>query len=357
MPGTNTIAVSEFYREFLQPVSDVFPCGDSLEYDSDFILLLSKIQPKQDAEYGSFVEQAEPVNWSEVERECAALMLKSKDVRLFIIMIRCRIKRIGLMAIEEGITALKALMDAFPEQYYPLLIDEGEFEPLMRANAFSELDDISGLIADLRNQKLPKAAGQIVTLRDFEKSFATTREADALPDAMISAMLQEWQALADKDIVSLNQAAASLMAIRDTLKESLGADAPDLPLITHILSLFSISSPVADKRHDEPGDDGMGLEKAEVNGIAEPLQDKNNAERPVTFAESTSTPQKRKKIENREDALLLLGEIRTWFTLMEPSSPVILLLELTESMVGKRFTELLKILPSEIINKIDGENS
>ncbi|MEJ5174768.1 hypothetical protein WH277_05630, partial [Erwinia sp. MYb416] len=72
---------------------------------------------------------------------------------------------------------------------------------------------------------------------------------------------------------------------------------------------------------------------------------------------AVSTLQINNKIENRQDALAQLIEIRTWFTRMEPSSPVILLLELAESMVGKRFTELMKILPSELVNKIDSENT
>lgn len=355
MPDTAITTVSQFYSEFLQPVSDEFPCGDSLEYDSAFILLLSKIQPKQGAEYGSFVEQAEPVNWSEVQRECAALMQKSKDVRLFIIMIRCRLKQIGLIAIEEGITALKVLQETFPEQYYPLLFDEGDFEPLMRANAFSELDDASGLIADLRNHKLPKAAGQVIAIKDFEKSFSTPRELDALPEAMISAMLEEWYQQADKEIHSLIRAATSLLAICHSLKDSLGNDAPDLPRITHILTLFILSSPLDENDLVEPERDETHFDSAEIDIIPAPREVQENPAQRVKH--SLPTAQGNNIIEDRQDALALLVEIRTWFTLMEPSSPVIVLLQLTESMVGKRFTELVKMLPSELINKIDSENT
>lgn len=351
---TTIIDISKFYSGLLHPVSDEFPCGDSLEYDSDFILLLSKIQPKQNAEYGNFVEQAEPVNWSEVQRECAALMQKSKDVRLFIIMIRCRLRQIGLVAIEEGITALKALIDIFPEHYYPLLFDEGDFEPLMRANAFSELDDASGLITDLRNHKLPKAAGQVIALKDFEKSFATPREADALPEAMISAMQEEWHQQADKEIISLSHAVKSLQAVRCSLKDSLGEDAPELPIITHILTLFSYSLPAVEEYLYEPEKDEIHLESAESDNAF--ILHEAPKDAVLCVNRPTSTAQVNNKIENRQDALVLLGEIRTWFTHMEPSSPVILLLELTESMVGKRFTELMKILPSELITKMDSEN-
>lgn len=354
MPDNTITEIGKFYSEFLQPVSDAFPCGDSLEYDSAFILLLSKIQPKQDAEYGSFVEQAEPVNWSEVQRECAALMRKSKDVRLFIIMIRCRLRQIGLAALEEGITALKALTEIFSESYYPLLMDEGEFEPLMRGNAFSELDDSSGLITDLRNHKLPKAAGQVIALKDFEKAFATPRESDALPEAMISAMLEEWCQQADGDIVSLNNAAIALRKICTSLRESLGDDAPDLPMLTHILTLFLISSPESEVRNDEPESDESHSGHVDGDTAVILAEMPKSSAQPATH--SLSASHLKNTIENRTEALAQLSEIRKWFTQMEPSSPVILLLELTESMVGKRFTELLKILPSELIDKLDSEN-
>lgn len=347
--------ISKFYSEFLEPVSDEFPCGDSLEYDSAFILILSKIQPKQGAEYGDFVEQAEPVNWSEVQRECVALMQKSKDVRLFIIMIRCRLRQVGLIAVEEGITALKALIETYPEQYYPLLFDEGDFEPLMRANAFSELDDVSGLITDLRNHKLPKAAGQVIALKEFEKSFATPREPDALPEAMITAMQEEWYQRADKEIISLACAARSLLAVHHSLRASLGEDAPELPIITHLLTLFSRSLPVLEAHIDRTANDEIHLESIVESNSSTLCEVEKDVAPPVT--RSVSISQINNKIENRQDALAQLGEIRMWFTRMEPSSPVILLLELTESMVGKRFSELVKIVPPELINKIDSENT
>ncbi|QGU85828.1 hypothetical protein GN242_00700 [Erwinia sorbitola] len=352
----NTITeISKFYSNLLQPVSAVFPCGDSLEYDSDFILLLSKIQPRQDAEYGNFVEQAEPVNWSEVERECAALMQKSKDLRLFIIMMRCRIKRLGLIAVEEGITALKTLIETYPDSYYPLLMDEDEFEPLMRSNAFSELDDTAGLIADLRNLKLPKAAGQIISVKDFEKSFSSPREVDALPEAMITAMLEEWQVQDNQEIASLKTASASLLDIHSLLRESLGEEAPDLPLITHLLTLFAKSSAVINEGNSQQESQETQFEenKQEIAVTLKPEEEA--AAQPVR--RSIPSSQINSLIETREDALARLGEIRNWFTRVEPSSPVIILLQLAESMVGKRFTELLKMLPSEIIDKIDSENT
>lgn len=58
----DTLQVSEYYQPLMMPLPGAFPCGVNLEYDSDFILLLSRLQPRLDAEYGQFIEAAEPVN-------------------------------------------------------------------------------------------------------------------------------------------------------------------------------------------------------------------------------------------------------------------------------------------------------
>ncbi|WP_421757491.1 ImpA family type VI secretion system protein, partial [Cronobacter malonaticus] len=160
----------------MMPLPGAFPCGVNLEYDSDFILLLSRLQPRLDAEYGQFIEAAEPVNWAEIERDCLALLNRSKDIRLLIILMRCRLRQTGLTALEEGLIALSFFLTRWPEDIHPQLYDEGEFDPLMRINALNELEDIHGIIGDLRNQLLPKAAGTQITLKIFVKSHALPRD-------------------------------------------------------------------------------------------------------------------------------------------------------------------------------------
>ncbi len=106
---------------------------------------------------------------------------------------------------------------------------------------------------------------------------------------------------------------------------------------------------------DEPERDETHFDSADIDITPAPHEVQEDAAQRLKH--TLPSVQGNSIIENRQDSLARLVEIRTWFTLMEPSSPVIVLLQLTESMVGKRFTELMKILPSELINKIDSENT
>ncbi|MEI2266627.1 type VI secretion system protein TssA [Erwinia sp. CGal63] len=330
-----------YYQTLLQPVSSEQPCGENLEYDAGFIMLQARLQPKLDAEYGSFVEAAEPVNWAEIERDCQTLLQRSRDIRLIVALIRCRIRQIGAPALCEGLLILRDLLTAFPQHLYPQLTEEGEFDPVMRANALAELEDIDGLLADLRNLPLPKAAGLQIAIKDFEKAHATPREEGALPEATAAALLLEWQARQDANILSLQKAAACLTELQALLAPTLGDEAPDFSRLKNILQLFVT--------HQE----APALPTSYVEAVSEEqvLRQETPPES-VTTADPLPAP-RQGDIASRTDALLRLQELRMWFTRMEPGSPAILLLQFAERTIGKSFAELVKMLPPEIIDKLD----
>ncbi|EKM5063262.1 ImpA family type VI secretion system protein [Cronobacter turicensis] len=342
----NTLQVPEYYQSLMQPLPGAFSCGVNLEYDPDFILLLSRLQPRLDAEYGHFTEAAEPVNWAEAERDCHALFQRSKDLRLMIILMRCRLRQIGLLALEEGFTALFSLIKRWPDDIHPQLYDEGEFDPLMRINALNELEDIHGLIGDLRNQILPKAAGTQITLKIFEKSHAVPRESDALPEILLSTLRHEWKTHNDPVINSLQAAKAWLDRIKSLLPGFAGTDLPDFPQLSQLLMLFSSQS-------GQPPLSSLPPE-ALMSVITE-----NDALPSLRMSEEEPAPAitsgEQQNIRSRAEALSRIKEIRAWFLNTEPSSPVIPLLAFTEQTIGMGFNELLKFIPAELISRLDTE--
>lgn len=342
-----TFQVSEYYQPLTLPLPGAFSCGVSLEYDPDFILLQSRLQPRLDAEYGHFTEAAEPVNWAEIERECFTLFNRSKDLRLLIILMRCRLRQIGLVALEEGLTALFFLLTRWPDDINPQLYDEGEFDPLMRINALNELEDIHGLISDLRSQLLPKAAGTQITLKIFEKSHAVPRENDALPEIMLSALRHEWKTQNDPVIHSLQVSRAWLEKIKNVLSENITIDLPDFPRLSQLLMLFQSDEEQLPVLSDtQPGTSVSAISETELSS-------------PVFISEEASTQRitanQQHTINNRAEALSRLKEIRAWFTQAEPSSPVIPLLAFTEQTIGMHFNELLTFIPAELISRLNAE--
>ena len=338
-----------YYQHLLQPLPGSCSCGENLEYDADFLMLQSRLQPRLNAEYGSFIEAAEPVNWAETERDCLMLLQKSKDIRLIVILMRCRLRQIGVAALDEGLQALHALLMAWPAETYPQLVEEGEYDPLLRANALSELEDTGGLLKDLRSQALPKAAGLQLTIKDFEKAHASPREEGALPEATAAALRQEWEMRQDEAIFSLQNAGQHLNALQQLLKASLGEEAPDFSQLRSILDLFIRQPEHVFSLPDLPCQERPvpAWKNEEVANPAIATDDSENLPDPVASLPS------QKGISSRQEALVKMREVRSWFIRMEPSSPVSLLLEFAELATGKSFPELLKILPPDVIARLD----
>ena len=351
-----SLTSSNYYQSLMQPIPGDAPCGEALDYDPAFIMLQSRLQPKQGAEYGNFVEAAEPVNWTETERDCQALLQKSKDVRLIIVLMRCRLRKRGLSALSEGAEALLALLRTWPDDLHPQLLDEGEFEPMLRANAFAELEDIGGLLTDLRNQMLPKASGLQITVKEFEKAHQVPREEGALSDEAVAAITHEWHTSAREEIRLLTQAHYFVQQIKQMLADSLGHEAPDLPMLSDILGMFNREF------GNEIPDMDLPLGKknesmVEAVPTIPPLQvvvPANEAARQSHVAVACpALNYSQKGINTRAEALQRLQEIRSWFAVTEPSSPLVPVLKYAEESIGKSFAELQKMYPPEVITMLN----
>lgn len=340
----------EGYLAVLQPDSVSPPCGENLEYDADFILLQSRLQTRIGAEYGNFVEAIEPVNWADIERDASALLMRSKDVRLVILLIRCRLRQKGVVALCEGLEALLYMLTQWPDALHPQLYDEGEFVPFMRANAFAELEGAEGFMADFRQQLLPRSGGLQLSIRDVERGYASPREESAPTELTLASMQQAW--LNDPAILSLQQAGLRLRQLHQILVDTLDHEAPDFARLQTLLGYFGgnaalQSAPATIAPQEEPVvPQEPDYSAAQENADAAPVAS-------LPPASAAVAPQPAKGIEHRADALSRLREVRDWFMRVEPSSPAVALLAFTEQTIGKNFIELQQLLPAELMAKLD----
>ncbi|HLX01402.1 MAG TPA: type VI secretion system ImpA family N-terminal domain-containing protein, partial [Trinickia sp.] len=167
------------YADLLEPISGSEPCGHDLEYDSAFVMLQAAIAPKSEAQYGDFVDVPQTANWAEIERDCRALLLRTKDLRLATILLRCRTRQSGAAGLRDGLAFIKTMLERYGEALYPLPVFDGERDPVMYSNAIAALADPDGALGDARDIALSKTAGLQLELRDIEKSFAVPRHKDA----------------------------------------------------------------------------------------------------------------------------------------------------------------------------------
>lgn len=341
------------YADLLEPVSPDAPCGPDLEYDPAFVMLQSAIAPRKDAQYGEFVEAPQPANWAEAERDCLALLLRTKDIRLVVILMRCRIRQSGAEGLRDGLALLNELLARYGEALHPVPFFEGERDPVVYANAIATLADPDATLADIREIPLPKASGLQLQLRDIEKALAVTRVKDALAPESASRLLKEWWNRRDKTIAALAQAQRIVADLIASTRESLGDDAPDLSGIAKLLHPFAqaqLESPYSANAAQPQGDakpatgDAAHARAADTSTQAGDTDTQAPAAMPIAPAQPPM---------DRWGALAAIQATRLWFEQNEPSSPVIVLLRQSERMVDKRFSEIANAIPAELLAQWD----
>lgn len=353
-------AATSRYDDLLEPVSDASACGDDLEYDPAFIMLQAAVAPSAPVQYGDFVETPASVNWAEAERECEALLARSKDLRVAIILLRAAVRLRGAAGLRDGMGFLQALLERYGNGLHPLPYFDDEWDPMTFANALAALADAEGVLADVRDIPLPKAAGAQLQLRDIEKALATPRHKDALAPESVTRMLKELAARGEAVVLALGEAHARLARISAWAASGLKADAPDLAPLSRLLQPFSEidrlveptpplqpPAPVPDTQAGRSG----GITPPSAPDIATPAL-RAIAATAATAATAPLAVSAAPKMD-RWTALATMRQVREWFEDNEPSSPVTVMLREAERMVGKRFSELAQSIPLDLLSKWD----
>jgi len=351
------------YADLLEPVDADAPCGPDLEYDPAFVMLLAAATPRVEAQYGDFVDVPAPANWAEIERDCRALLLRTKDIRLAIILLRCRVRLDGAAGLRDGLAFLKAMFESYGEALHPLPVFEGERDPVMYANAIAALTDAAGALGDMRDIAMPKATGLRLHLRDIEKAFAMPRQKDALAPESVVRLLKELSGRRDTTIAAFAEAQGLTEKIAAWCDEKLGADAPDLGALSRALQPFA---------QPQPDGGGAAVSMAATHATAQhdDITSAPSPTRPATTSAAAAVPIvgasppsdmpandpsaiATAPPTDRWSALAAIQQTRMWFEQNEPSSPVTVLLRQSERMVGKRFSELAQIIPADLLAKWD----
>ncbi|MGU3778273.1 type VI secretion system protein TssA [Burkholderia metallica] len=337
------------YIDLLEPVSADAPCGPDLEYDPAFVMLQAAVAPRTDAQYGDFVDAPQQANWAEAERDCRALLLRTKDLRLLTILTRCRIRQSGAEGLRDGVAVLLQMLERYGEALHPTPMLDSERDPIVYSNAIAALADADATLADAREIRLPKTAGLQLQLRDIEKAFAVPRAKDALAPESASRLLSELWNRRDAVVVALSDAQRAVAEIVARTRDTLQADAPDLDGIVKLLQPFAPAAldagraPAAAAAPDAPAQPASAPEApASMSAEATPHD---------MDAPARSAPEPRPM--DRWSALATIQATRLWFEQNEPSSPVIVLLRQSERMVGKRFSELASVIPAELLAQWD----
>ncbi|CAM3210609.1 replication/virulence associated protein; ImpA-related N-terminal domain [Cupriavidus taiwanensis LMG 19424] len=335
MPGPDLA-----FPELLEPVAREKPCGDDLEYDPEFVLLMARAAPKAEAQYGNFVSEPEAVNWADLERDCRRLLLRTRDIRILVLWLRCRTRPGMASGLRDGLATLACMLAKWPDEIHPQLLVDGEADPAMRANALAALTDPEGLMRDIRELVITGNAALRLQIRDVERSLGMPRPADALAPESVRLQLQALRQQNSPALAALDQAAGHAAAIDRWAKANLRENGPDLSPLLKLLGMLTTSVATAPA---PPAAAAAAAARACVS--ADCPSDKGAAGSPCASAAAVHPD----KPEDRDAALAGIRGARDWFERHEPSSPVSLLLRQAERLAGKRFDEVFQAIPAELV--------
>ncbi|XXQ55214.1 ImpA family type VI secretion system protein [Xenophilus aerolatus] len=328
--------------DWLQPLSAQQPCGASLEYDPEYAVLLSRMLPRGEAQYGNFVGTPEAPNWAEIERDCRRLLLRTKDINLVILLARARTRLGQAGGLAQGLGMLAGLLHAWPEAVHPQLVVEGEFDPAVRANALAALADPDGLLGDVRDVLVAPHTALRLAVRDVERAFASPRTSEAPSPESVAQQLADLRETAGDDaqapVHQLALAAGEAHAIERWCRDHLNDDAPTLQPLLRVLDLFLPPQPPA--AVSGLADQAGTAELAAGAPAADPAPPFTAAPLPASDARAS-----------RDEVRHTLRAARHWFEVHEPSSPVAVLLKQAERMVGKRFSQVADAIPLDLLHK------
>ena len=333
-------------EDWTRPLAGACPAGPCLEYDSAYAALQARMRPSQEVQYGSFSLRREGPPWPELERECRALLERSRDITVLVWWLRCRVRTAGADGFEQGLRTMLGVLRSLGASIHPQAQVDGRHEPAIRAKALALLGDPEALLADLREMVALRGLGRQRRLRDVER--------EALADAAARQALQHdlWQAreAGDAGCLSLQRAQRELTGLLEWARRDLGEHMPDLSALQRLLHPFgSIGSPEvaatddacadADAHADPAAAPGPPREPGAVGGIEPTLL-------PGPQAPPAAPPA---VLQDRADALACIGEARAWFEFHEPSSPVGVLLRQAERLVGRRYADVAQAIPPELL--------
>ncbi len=328
-------------EKYLQDIDPDNVCGDDLEYDPAFIALEQDIIGKPEQQIGDTIQEAEPPDWKEIKKSTESLLDRTRDLRILVYYLRALIALEGLTGLKEGLKLIGAMVAKRWEFLYPRLDPDDDNDPTERVNILMALCDHETMLRPLQLVALveSKALGRFC----FRDVMIATEKITVSDDDNAPKLGTIEAAVQDSEIVVLQGNLASIMASTDSLNsledfvtQQVGINnAPNFDALRHLLKEFEhLLSGWLESR----GGDVIEASPSESESTNEIASKPQASQKSISGA-----------INNSQDVINALKLICDYYKKNEPSSPVPLLLERAQRLVGKNFMDaLLDIAPDGV---------
>jgi type VI secretion system protein ImpA len=314
------------------PISEEAPGGPDLTYDADFLALETASQGKSEQQFGDKVIPAEDPDWRDMRLRAEALLARSKDLRVAVLLARALMRMHQVEGLATGLELLKELLSRYWDTLHPELDHEDNDDPMMRLNALGPLADPETFLRDIRNMNVVASPQHgRVTVRDVlvaTGKLPPTGEG-GLTESQISAILHAVAAENPAPLEAALASARSVVALEAVLSDKgVITQAPDLrPLNDMLQALTPLCTAVLDTGEgaaEEGSAGGGGEARARPPG----------------------------QIATREDAIRVLENVCKFIEQTEPSNPAPLLIRRAQRLMSRSFVEIIQDLAPESLEQI-----
>ena len=327
----------------LQPVADATPCGADLEYDPAFLELERLVQGKPEQQMGSAVVPAQEPDWDAIAKRAAALLGKTKDLRVAFHLTRALLSCDGFAGLRDGLAVLRGLVERYWDGLFPRLEPDEENDPTFRINILMGLCDSAAIIERVR-------AIPLVTSRSFGRFnlrdlAIASGELPPAPGTAAPASVAIDGAFAESAVADLQATAASVresLAHLAALATTVGAHVglAHAPSFASLCGLLGQAHKILTARLEL-----RGVKSASLQGSAASSAAVDAA--PAAQAELTGA------VTSRQDVVHLLDRICDYYQRREPSSPMPLLLQRCRRLVSASFLDIVRDLAPDAVPQVE----
>ncbi len=341
--GENVTGMALDLEQLLQPIAADAPCGAELRYDATFHELEAAAEPAFDYQRGpdgKEVARPKPRDWSKIGRDARALLVKGRDLRVQILLLRSLLATDRLAGFAQGLELVHRSLEDYWESLHPAL-DPDQQEPAEQAferlSVLGQLTVGEGLLTDLRRVPIIEApALGTLTLRQLEIASGRAQAGsgeERIDPTQVEALLR---AAGPERVAAvrggLAAARGALDGIQGLFLAKLGdAAVPNFKPIQQMLD--EIDAALADHAAPQPAAGEPAAAATTADPSAATVAD---AKAPAATAGATLS-----RIDNREDVVRAFDLILDYYRREEPSSPIPLLVERIKKLVRMGFLELM----------------
>jgi type VI secretion system protein ImpA len=337
------------------PVSEAAPAGANLEYEPEFAALEEAAVGKREQQIGAALIAGEPPNFNLLFSRSVELLKRSKDLRIAGHLTRAALEKQSFGGLCAGLMLIRQLLQKYWPSVHPQLDPDDGNDPTMRISALSALVS-QELLASLRTAPLliSQVAGPI-SLRHFgiaSGELAQANDGVKVDLSLLDAGFREAPlAVLQRLAATLESARGELKGVAEAFQAGAGGAGPDLSALDRVLyQAQSIVRPRLAARAAEeaapiaPGASSNGNPASA--GAAPPDGAAAHPAAPVPGPPSGV-------IRNRDDVVMLLDKICSYYERHEPSSPLPLLLQRCRRLAASSFLEIMKDLAPAALQQVE----